>query len=102
MAEVDRGNSKIESTGKVSQAKFIFKDLSDSLAGRMNDALPSLNCLQKSSKKSVRSERVKTSWPLQMRTFQEHWATGFVCRNQQLLQTLVLSRIAEALNESGD
>ena len=33
----------VESTAeKVSQAKFIFKDLSDSFAGRMNDALPSL------------------------------------------------------------
>ena len=33
----------IESTAeKVSQAKFIFKDLSDSFAGRMDDALPSL------------------------------------------------------------
>ena len=33
----------VESTAeKVLQAKFIFKDLSDSFAGRMNDALPSL------------------------------------------------------------
>ena len=83
----------VESTAeKVSQAKFIFKDLSDSFAGRMNDALPSLVTVYKNLLRS--QSEVKASENL-LAIANEGFSKNIgqpvlSAGNQQLLQTQVL------------